>query len=122
MQNKRLRLIILFLVLSLIMAVLSFISLIKLKTSRKEKKELAEVLEDAVETIKSSKGSKDILLKPKEREVLGLIANGYTNTEIADALGLSPETIKWYKKKFFVIFDVANSAELVKVAKEEGLL
>lgn len=121
-QNRRLRLIILLLVALLSVAGLSFIVSRKLKVARKEKEELSDVLEAAVENIGTTKDGKCPSLKPREREVIGLIAKGYTNAEIGDAMCLSPDTIKWYKKKMFVMFDVANSAELVNVAKEKGLL
>ena len=80
------------------------------------------VLEDTMESITPVKEKKAVNLKPKELDVLGLIAKGYTNADIADAMCLSPDTIKWYKKKLFLMFDVANSAELVKVANEEGII
>ena len=63
-----------------------------------------------------------IKLKPKEKQVLDLIAKGYTNAEIAEAMCLSPETIKWYKKKFFAMFDASKSAELIRNVTESGLL
>lgn len=64
----------------------------------------------------------DIKLKPKDREVLDLISRGYTNTQIAEVMSLSPETIKWYKKRLFTTFGASNSAELVTIAKDSGLL
>src|SRR5437588_12597418 len=38
-------------------------------------------------------------LTPREREVLGLIAQGLTNTEIAQALQLSPLTAKTHRSR-----------------------
>ena len=35
---------------------------------------------------------------------------------------LSPETIKWYRKKLLVKFDVPTSAALVSKAKDFGLV
>ena len=61
-------------------------------------------------------------LSAREKEILDLLAKGYTTSQIAEALSLSPETIKWYRKKLLVKFDVANSAELVVKAKEDGVL
>ena len=122
LQNRRLRLLVLLLLFSLAMTALAFGISIKLKAARKEKEELTLVLEDTMESITPVKEKKAVNLKPKELDVLGLIAKGYTNADIADAMCLSPDTIKWYKKKLFLMFDVANSAELVKVANEEGII
>ena len=61
-------------------------------------------------------------LTDREKDILDLLAKGYTSPQIAEALSLSPETIRWYRKKLLVKFDVANSAELVIKAKEEGIL
>lgn len=48
------------------------------------------VLEDTMESITPVKEKKAVNLKPKELDVLGLIAKGYTNADIADAMCLSP--------------------------------
>ena len=61
-------------------------------------------------------------LSEREKEILDLLAKGYTTPLIAEALGLSPETIKWYRKKLLVKYDVANTAELVNRARECGAL
>ncbi|MBR3405628.1 MAG: DNA-binding response regulator, partial [Bacteroidales bacterium] len=42
--------------------------------------------------------------------------------QIADALNLSGETIRWYRKRLLEKFDVSNSPELVSRAKEAGLI
>lgn len=120
LQKKRLKIIMLLLVLAIIAIVASFWMSVRLKRVTKEKDEIEQVLEETVEDIGTKKS--DIVLKPKEREVLELIAKGYTNIQIADAMCLSPETIKWYKKKLFTMFEASNSAELVKIANDEGIL
>ena len=51
-----------------------------------------------------------------------LISKGYTTTQIATALNLSPETIRWYRKNLLSKLDVSNTAELVSVSKELGLV
>lgn len=122
LQNKRLTVIILLMAALLLMVFTTGFALTRLKRTRTEKQELNEILEETVAAISPATEQKDIRLKPKEKEVLGLIAKGFTNTEIADAMYLSPETIKWYKKKLFAIFDVSNSAELIKIATDKNLL
>jgi len=61
-------------------------------------------------------------LSEREKEILDLVAKGYTTQQIADALHLSYETIRWYRKKLLVKFDVSNAAELISLAKEYGLV
>ena len=61
-------------------------------------------------------------LSAREREILDLLSKGYTAPQIAEALSLSTETIRWYRKKLLEKFDVANSPELVARAKEVGVI
>lgn len=61
-------------------------------------------------------------LSAREKEILDLLSKGYTTTQIADALNLSGETIRWYRKRLLEKFDVSNSPELVSRAKEAGLI
>ena len=61
-------------------------------------------------------------LTAREKEILDLLSKGYTTTQIAEALSLSKETIRWYRKKLLEKFDVSNSPELVSCAKEMGLI
>ena len=61
-------------------------------------------------------------LTAREKEILDLLSKGYTTTQIAEALSLSKETIRWYRKKLLEKFDVSNSPELVSCAKEMRLI
>lgn len=122
LQNKRLTLIIMLLVAFILMSIVALLMFKGLKHEVREKKELSQVLEETVVDIRPFSDRNDIKLKPKEKQVLDLIAKGYTNAEIAEAMCLSPETIKWYKKKFFAMFDASNSAELIRNVTESGLL
>ena len=63
-----------------------------------------------------------IKLSAREMEILQCIADGKTNTQIAEALFLSPETTKWYRKQLFAKFDAENAADLVRRAMEQKLL
>jgi DNA-binding CsgD family transcriptional regulator len=62
------------------------------------------------------------VLNDREREILDLLSKGYTALEIAEAVNLSHETIRWYRKKIIAKFDVSNTPELISRAKECGLL
>ena len=61
-------------------------------------------------------------LSQREKEILDLLSKGYTAPQIAEALHLSPETIRWYRKKLLEKFDVANTPELISRTKEAGLI
>ena len=61
-------------------------------------------------------------LNDRELEILRMVAAGHTSGQIAESLSLSPETIKWYRKKLLVKFDADNSAMLVRKAAAAGLI
>ena len=61
-------------------------------------------------------------LTEREKEVLRLIAEEYTNQEIADKLFLSPRTIDTHRRNLLQKLNVKNTAGLVKVAIKCGLL
>ena len=60
-------------------------------------------------------------LSPREREVLGLLATGATNREIAAQLHLSPHTVKEHTSGLYRKLDVRNRAEAVQRAERLGL-
>jgi two-component system NarL family response regulator len=61
-------------------------------------------------------------LTAREREILQLIAQGHTSEIIAEKLCLSLPTIKWYRKRLRVKFDVGTTVEMVRKALEAGLI
>ena len=61
-------------------------------------------------------------LSDRERDVLGLIASGATNREIAERLYLSPHTVKEHTSALYRKLDVRNRAEAVQRAQRLGLL
>jgi DNA-binding NarL/FixJ family response regulator len=61
-------------------------------------------------------------LSEREREVLDLIASGATNREIAEALFLSPHTIKEHTSALYRKLKARNRAEAVRRAERLGLL
>ena len=93
----------------------------KLRTARKEQEEAAEVMEETLTDLQHA-AAPTTEVSGREKEILDLLAKGYTSPQIADCLNLSPETVKWYRKKLLIKFDVANTAELVLRAKDGNLL
>ncbi|TVY03313.1 response regulator [Cohnella terricola] len=60
-------------------------------------------------------------LTDREREVLTLIAQGYSNPAIAERLVLSPKTVRNHVSVIFSKLQVAGRAEAIIKAREEGL-
>ncbi len=62
------------------------------------------------------------LLTPREKEVLELIAEGYTNPQIAEKIFLSPFTVDSHRKNLLAKLNVKNTAMLIRFAIENKLL
>jgi DNA-binding NarL/FixJ family response regulator len=58
----------------------------------------------------------------REKEVLGLIANGMTNGEIAQQLFISVATVDTHRKNLLAKFEVKNTALLIKMAAQLQLI
>ena len=80
------------------------------------------------EFIYGSTSNKDISadsyerLSRREREVLRLIAQGYTNQQVADQLFVSIKTVETYKARVMEKLNLHGRAELVRFALQRGLL
>ena len=61
-------------------------------------------------------------LSRREIEILSYIARGASDREIAQALFLSLNTIKWHNRQIYSKLGVANRRQAVKLALQEGLL
>lgn len=61
-------------------------------------------------------------LSPREREVLEGIAAGLTVDQIADAIGLSRDTVKTHLTRAYDFLGVRNSSHALVVAHELGYL
>lgn len=57
----------------------------------------------------------------REKQVLQLIVEGFTDAEIASNLFLGLETIKHYRKTLLLKLDAKNTASLVNIALKQGL-
>jgi DNA-binding NarL/FixJ family response regulator len=55
-------------------------------------------------------------LTDREREVLKLVAEGYTAREIAEVLVVSPKTVEWYKTSLMNKLNIHNKTNLIKFA------
>jgi DNA-binding NarL/FixJ family response regulator len=61
-------------------------------------------------------------LSPRELEVLGFVAQGSTNREIADALYLSPLTVKTHVSRILMKLRARDRVQLVVIAYQAGLV
>jgi DNA-binding NarL/FixJ family response regulator len=63
-----------------------------------------------------------VLLSPREREVLRLVAHGYSLAEVAERLTLSIKTVDTYKVRLMEKLQATKRSELVSYALKYGLL
>jgi len=72
----------------------------------------------------SGKGMVDryTTLSEREREVFQLIAEGYSNKEIADLLTISPTTVETHRAHILQKLDVHSTAEIVLYAVRRGVI
>jgi DNA-binding NarL/FixJ family response regulator len=61
-------------------------------------------------------------LSPRERQVLGLLARGHTNREIAARLSLSVKTIETHRARLGDKLGLHSRADLVRLAIDLGLM
>ena len=61
------------------------------------------------------------VLTPREKEVLELIAEGYTNPQIAEKIFLSQFTVDSHRKNLLAKLNVKNTASLIRLAVERKL-
>lgn len=60
-------------------------------------------------------------LSLREKEILGMLAEGYANAGIGDKLFLSPETVKTHRRNLMAKLDIHNVSALVRFAIEHKL-
>lgn len=119
-QRKQLRLMVGLLGAALLLLIVTAITRRRLRKVEKARKEAGEVLDEALKEMQLPEGVPE--LSAREKEIIQLISSGHTGPQIADRICLSPETVKWYRKKLLVKLDVSNTAELISKAKDLGIV
>ena len=67
--------------------------------------------------------SKDLtVLSKRERQVLEGVADGHTNLQIGENLGISPKTVARHRERIMQKLDLHSTTELVKFAIRTGLI
>jgi DNA-binding NarL/FixJ family response regulator len=64
----------------------------------------------------------DSSLSPRESEVLGLLAKGKSNREIANCLGISEATVKCHVSVILMRLDASDRTQAVVIALQRGLI
>jgi two-component system response regulator DesR len=82
---------------------------------------LVRMVGDGMEVFREVPDSATPALTDREREILGLIAGGATNREIADELFLSPHTVKEHTSTLYRKLGARNRADAVQRAQRLGL-
>jgi DNA-binding NarL/FixJ family response regulator len=75
-----------------------------------------------LETEASAPAAQDDRLSERERDVLVRIAQGFSNKEIAAALGLSVKTVESYKSRVAEKLDLRTRVDIVRYAAARGWL
>ncbi|MDR2496449.1 MAG: response regulator transcription factor [Tannerellaceae bacterium] len=80
------------------------------------------ICDEADALMKRRSPDNPVRLSRRETELLKHIADGHSNSEIADRMCLGYETIKSYRKNIMFKLQVHNTAELVRLAIEHKLI
>jgi DNA-binding NarL/FixJ family response regulator len=64
----------------------------------------------------------ELMITRRESSVLQLLAEGFTNQEIAEKLFISPLTVDSHRKNLIVKLQARNTASLIKIASDRGLV
>jgi len=83
----------------------------------------AEVTGDVVDAARQAPHEASVheVLGPREREVLQLLAEGHTSSEIAVHLSVATSTVETHRRNLMRKLGLHNVAELTKYAVREGL-
>jgi DNA-binding NarL/FixJ family response regulator len=83
-------------------------------------------VQNASEGFESTMGLKPVKtpgeLSKRERQVLELVAQGLTNSQISSQLGISPKTVARHRERIMRRLNLHSSTELVKFAIRTGLV
>jgi len=85
------------------------------------KKYLSHDASDALKSAMKDKSSMPFITR-REKEVLKLIADGFTNVEIAKKLFISTSTVDTHRKSLLFKFNMKNTASLVRFITQNGLI
>jgi two-component system response regulator NreC len=80
------------------------------------------IIEDYLRPHSGAREPADDDLTPREREVLQLIAEGYTSKKIAEILGLSVKTVQAHRTSLMAKLNMHDRADLIKYAIQKKII
>jgi two-component system response regulator NreC len=84
---------------------------------------LNQLTADGRSALNEETGDKALeVLSDRERQVLELVADGFTNPQIGEQLGISFKTVARHRERIMNKLNLHSSAELVKFAIRTGLI
>jgi len=81
-----------------------------------------EALNSASVSLMSTGLKKTQILSDREKEILTLVAEGFSTKEIAGQLNIAIRTVETHRKSIMEKLEVKNLAGMVRIAVQEGLL
>jgi ATP/maltotriose-dependent transcriptional regulator MalT len=66
--------------------------------------------------------AQELAITPRELEILGLIADGLSNREIAARLFVSENTVKTHSSRLFDKLGASRRTQAVQIGKAAGLI
>jgi two-component system response regulator NreC len=82
-----------------------------------------EAMDGAEATNSPSKGSEAYdLLTDREKEVLKLVAEGKSNKEVAETLGISVKTAMSHRERLMEKLEIHNRTDLIRFALRQGVI
>ena len=87
-----------------------------------ENNQLQAVLDNEEQESSDAGGRSLDTLSERERQVLELVALGYTHKEVGEELSVSVKTVETYRSRLSEKLGLRSRAELVKFALDRGLL
>jgi two-component system response regulator NreC len=80
------------------------------------------LLQDYLQRLNDPNETGQPSLTPREKEILRLLAEGYSNKEIADKLVVSPSTIHSHRTNLMQKLNLSSRYELIQYARQRGLM
>ncbi len=81
---------------------------------------LSPVVREVWKRLRDAPAAFNKLLSDREQEVLALVGRGYTNTEIADQLGLRVITVQNHRCNIMAKLGIHSTSHLIRYATEKG--
>ncbi len=80
------------------------------------------LLQDYLNLMREAEGGGQPALTAREKEILHLLAEGYTSKEIAERLVLSPSTVHTHRTNIMKKLNLNTHHELIRYARQRGLV